>query len=249
MYRFFQQLFALNKQRLPAVLAEFKRTAWLPRVADEDGVITDSKFAGTPYLLADEEWPACDHCGQPMPLFLQLNLSTLPEAVRGEFGSGLLQLFYCTNTDPFCEAEAESFFPFMPGKLVRVIQPTQEVRQIALPEAMHPFPPKTIIGWQAADDYPNQEEGQAQGLELSDQAWERLSEQGFPCRGDKLAGWPMWIQGVEYPACPICQRRMRLVFQIDSNDHLPYMFGDLGCGHITQCPTHHDQVTFGWACS
>ena len=67
--------------------------------------------------------------------------------------------------------------------------------------------------------------------------------------GDKLAGYPNWIQGVEYPNCPECQRRMQFVFQIDSQDNLPVMFGDVGCGHITQCPEHKQILTFSWACS
>ena len=67
--------------------------------------------------------------------------------------------------------------------------------------------------------------------------------------GDKLAGWPAWIQGVEYPSCPKCEQQMRLVFQLDSDDHLPFMFGDVGTGHITQCPEHLEVVAFGWACS
>ena len=47
---------------------------------------------------------------------------------------------------------------------------------------------------------------------------------------------------------PAVSAQMRLVFQIDSNDHLLFMFGDLGCGHLTQCPTHEDVLAFGWAC-
>ncbi|BAY43233.1 hypothetical protein SAMD00079811_08120 [Scytonema sp. HK-05] len=34
----------------------------------------------------------------------------------------------------------------------------------------------------------------------------------------------------------------------DSQNNLPFMFGDVGCGHITQCKTHKTQVAFGWAC-
>ena len=46
------------------------------------------------------------------------------------------------------------------------------------------------------------------------------------------------IQGVEYPTRPGCGRRMTYLFQIDSEDHVPYMFGDAGCGHITCCDHH-----------
>jgi hypothetical protein len=42
---------------------------------------------------------------------------------------------------------------------------------------------------------------------------------------------------------------MQFVFQIASEDNIPYMFGDVGTGHITQCPEHKNQLAFGWACS
>ena len=41
---------------------------------------------------------------------------------------------------------------------------------------------------------------------------------------------------------------MDLVFQLDSEKNVPFMFGDAGVGHITQCPTHKDVVAFTWAC-
>jgi hypothetical protein len=41
---------------------------------------------------------------------------------------------------------------------------------------------------------------------------------------------------------------MRLVFQVDSEDNVPHMFGDAGIGHLTQCPDHKDVLGFGWAC-
>lgn len=66
---------------------------------------------------------------------------------------------------------------------------------------------------------------------------------------DKLFGWPMWIQGVEYPSCPRCEREMEYLFQIDSEDNVPHMFGDVGCGHVSYCPEHPDVLAFTWACS
>jgi len=234
---------------LPEPLLSLRRSTWLPRIVDGDGPHDASKFAGTPWLRQDERWPECQHCGEPMPLFLQLNLDTLPEPMQRQCGTGFLQFFYCTNTEPHCETECQAFFPFSKSQLVRVIHPESGHPSIEVPDIPLSFPPKQIVGWEESDDYPHWEEANAQGLELDDNTWEVLTEQGFPRPNDKLAGWPHWIQGIEYPACPVCQEKMTLVFQLDSNDHLPYMFGDLGCGHITQCPTHKTQVAFGWACS
>jgi hypothetical protein len=41
---------------------------------------------------------------------------------------------------------------------------------------------------------------------------------------------------------------MEMLFQIDSDQSLPWSLGDAGVGHITQCPKHRDELAFGWAC-
>jgi len=96
------------------------------------------------------------------------------------------------------------------------------------------FPPKLIVDWQQLEDYPDWYEIEGFDHKLYDDYIE-----DFPIDGDKLAGWPLWIQGNRYPNCPICSERMRLVFQVDSqNNNLPYMFGPDACGYITQCKHH-----------
>ncbi len=229
-------------------LSKYQRRTWIPQVIEGDGSPDDSKFSGTPYLGKGETWPCCAHCGEPMPLFLQLNLDRLPQALGNEFGSGLLQLFYCTNSDPHCESECEAFFPFSQSTLVRVITPDTVPQIVELPESAAQFSVQRIIEWEADIDYPNWEEGQECGIQLSDEEWERLADENFPRAGDKLAGWPNWVQGIEYPRCPVCHKDMRCVFQLDSEDHLSYKFGDAGCGHITQCQIHKTHVAFAWAC-
>lgn len=228
-------------------IEKYKRTAWQPVVVDGDGLPTDSKFAGVPFLLKEEDTPLCSNCKNPLQLFVQLDLNNLP--VGNKFGRGLLQLFYCTNEEPLCEVECEAFFPFAESTLIRIIKPGDLKRQYQNTFYSGNFPPKKIIGWKGIVDYPNREEGESLGIELSDEEWEELYEENYPIVGEKLDGFPMWIQGVEYPTCPVCDERMRLVFQIDSEGNLPYMFGDVGCAHLTQCETHKEQLAFGWACS
>jgi len=75
------------------------------------------------------------------------------------------------------------------------------------------------------------------------------SETGIPIVGDKLYGWPHWIQSVEYPFDRKTGSRMELLFQIDSNVNLAHMFGDVGIGHLTQSKDNPDELAFGWACS
>jgi uncharacterized protein YwqG len=239
-----------------------KRLAWKPIVEEGDRGITASKFSGVPWLAENESYPRCGDCQALMPLFLQLDLSKIPAELVGRFGNGLLQMFYCTDCG--------SYMPLENNKLVRIVQPSGNAQSLQ-PDAHPSFPAKTIVGWTQLDDYPNSQEYEELGLifdydfsantihiecpsvglvieNLSmDDALE--AEEVYTVPGDKLAGYPYWIQGIEYPYCPECNRRMEVVFQIDSEDNLPYMFGDVGCGHITQCPQHKEILTFGWACS
>lgn len=238
-------LIDMNKQ---STLARFKRIAWKPLVTDQEGRQDGSKFSGMPWLNGTEEWPRCPNCHKHLQLFLQLNLYDLPTVLLGEFGDGIIQLFYCTSRDPHCEVECEAFFPFAKSVIVRLIPKENKPSVVAIPAIEDLLPPRSIIGWQENYDYPNWEEGNSLGIEMDEIEWEQLSDEGFPRSGDKLGGWPHWIQGVEYPDCPDCGDRMRLVFQIDSNDNLPIEFGDVGCGHITQCETHKERLAFGWAC-
>jgi uncharacterized protein YjbI with pentapeptide repeats/uncharacterized protein YwqG len=68
--------------------------------------------------------------------------------------------------------------------------------------------------------------------------------------GDKLAGWPHWVQSIEYPNCPVCSKLMdRLVFEFASDDNVPFLWGDVGVGYILQCPDHVEQLAFLWQCS
>lgn len=242
------------------------RLTWKPIVSESDGAPAASKFSGTPWLAAGEDWPTCIGCKHPLQLFLQLNLSELPQELGNRFGTGLLQLFYCVNYD--CDASSESWQPFGGPTIVRVIQPVgPERNDITVP--VDQFPPRTMVGWNVEADFPSLEECEGlglncdydfkanratiswrdAGLQFTDIDFETADSFSIAQPGDKLAGWPSWVQCIEYPHCPQCGKQMELIFQLDSEDNLPYMFGDVGCGHITQCPTHKEVVTFGWACA
>ena len=43
-----------------------------------------------------------------------------------------------------------------------------------------------------------------------------------------------------YLPCPTCNGRYELVFQIDSEQGVPWMWGDSGVAFILQCPKHPD---------
>lgn len=235
------------------------RRAWKP-VCGKRGA-GGARFGGSTELAPGERWPTCKTCSWPMRLLLQLPLASLPAgfARRGE---GVLQLFYCSQDDGGCE----TWRPFSGTQLARLV--AGPLVAALPPTGLTAFPARGIERWDELVDYPDPEEHGSLGLVCDyDFANKRASmsckELGFALRdvdldvaesisfaeaGDKLGGWPHWVQGVEYPDCPRCSRRMELVLQLDSEDNLPYMFGDAGCGHITQCADHPDVLAFGWAC-
>jgi len=247
--------------------ARHRRPAWTPVVEAGDGPATGSKFCGTPWVGTDTPWPDCGHCRKPLRLFLQLDLGDLPAELGRPFGTGLLQLFYCTRDE--CQGYG-GWEPFADDlSRVRVVQPSGRGVEAAAPRQDPAFPAKRIVGWERFIDLPKPSEHEELGLTYTydhGAGTVRLGcgELGLVFEnvrdphlaetianselGDKLAGWPAWVQNVEYPDCPRCGRRMVHVFQVDSEDNVPFMFGDSGCGHVTQCPDHKEVVAFGWAC-
>jgi hypothetical protein len=232
----------------------FKRTPFFAVCADIDGELTDSKFSGIPWLSASELWPKCKNCEKEMQLFLQLNLNNLPKE-PDVGGSGLLQFFYCTSIEPSCEVDCSSWYWNDKAMLIRLVVPAGAPNILKTSPVSEPFPAKVIRRWEAGTPELPRVEELVGYVEISrdeqDELYDAEANETYPGSegGDKLGGWPYWIQSVEYPECRKCNATMKLVFQIDSNVNLPYMWGDVGCGHITQCPQHPDVLAFGWACS
>lgn len=230
-------------------LQPFKRTAFIPKAIPAKSEFSEhSKIGGLPYLRSEQDWPRCPNCNKHLQLFLQLDLSELPERKSDR----LLQLFYCTSTDPLCESDLEAFFAFSEAVTSRIIH-VQKPSQIIQPELEGLFPEKRILSWEAVDDFPHYEDYELLGIDsdLDDDVYDLMEERGLgiPLQGDKLFGWPYWVQSNEYPSDRNTGSQMELVFQFDSEVNLPYMFGDAGIGHLTQSPDNKQELAFGWACT
>ena len=250
-----------------------RRPAWRPLVELGEPEAGRSKFCGSPHLMPGEDVPVCKFCGRELQLLVQVDLDRVPGDLHG---SGVLQLFYCVGRDPGgtddghveCWAEG-AWQPFSDeASLVRVV-PRADLHVHAA-GGRHGFPAASIVAWEGFLDLPDPEDHEDAGLHAAYDFKQRLVTLQCPraevdatlgidelpvediasaADKDKLGGWPFWVQGPEYPSCPTCGDRMRLVLQLDSEDHVPYMFGDGGVGHITQCSAHPHVVAFGWACS
>ncbi len=250
-----------KKEKLLQKLESLKRKTWKPVVKKGDKRLTASKFSGTPYFLSGEEWPLCGNCKRPMQLFVQLNIAELPEEFRSlsEMRDGLLQMFYCVSKNPPCSVDCEAYNPFSRSSLVRMVKIVGE--NVDLDNASSGgqltferdkskkyFPAKTITGWEEMEDYPMYYEIERHGILFSKEEEKLFQGMDFPAQGEKLYGWPYWVQDIEYPDCPLCGKKMGFIFQVDSQDNLPYEFGDSGCGHIFQCGEHKGTLGFGWEC-
>ncbi|MEM8931053.1 MAG: DUF1963 domain-containing protein [Acidobacteriota bacterium] len=242
------------------------RPAW--KLLSEPGATSRSWFGGLPLAVDDDDsWPICESCGLPMRLMLQLDLAELPEDFDAIRRDGVLQVFYCSLDDGSCDTWA----PFSGTHHLRIVEPSDV--EANPPSDIEIWPKVPITGWRRFDDAPDPEEHERLGIEYTydfnqDVVHVRSLEPAIElrdvsldldpevehvisraARGDKLGGWPHWIQGPEYPVCPISGEPMELLVQIDSEDHLDYMFGDSGCAHITQSRQHPEILALGWACS
>jgi uncharacterized protein YwqG len=222
-----------------AKLAAHKRSAWKPYVEEGPGAPGGSRFGGLP--AAGAEWPVCGQSGKPLTLFAQIASEHLPEELGRPFGEGLLQVFCATH-----DGGDDTWAAFSETHCLRVVPATDEV--LPAPDGVEVFPVKAIVGWEEQADYPHYEDLMELDHELDDDEDEVVAEAGYPVPGDKLGGWPMWIQGAEYPDCRQCGARMELLLQLDSEDQLPWMWGDVGCAHVTVCPEHPDELALAWAC-
>jgi uncharacterized protein YwqG len=229
---------------------KFARKSWAPVTEPGDAASPQSRYSGLPLLLNGESWPTCGNCGRELQLLLQLDLASIPAAAQQAIGlnSGTLQFFYCTSPD----CNNDGWEPFSKAQFLRVIPSgTTAALAASVPDSFAKyFPVKVITGWSEFEDFPSPEEEDALP-EMSDDDYDAyyVSEPYLNADGDKLCGWPNWIQGEEYPECPQCNRQMQFVYQLDSFKEANWMWGDAGIGHITQCPEHRDQLAFGWACS
>lgn len=226
---------------LAAALRAMRRTTQIPVLGPVSGGPTH-QLAGAPWLPPGTEHPTCACCGQPLALFVQLRTDPIRRAFPGLPAGHLVQLFYCVDSAGPCEVNAETWEPFNASTLGRLVPITAGGGAgIAV------LPGQAIVGWEPAHELPRSDELPIElMLSMEDAQWVALNQH---CRdGDKLGGWPAWVQGPELPNCRKCGSPMRFLFQVDSDCGVDHMFGDVGTAHLSYCEEHPEELGFGWAC-
>jgi hypothetical protein len=98
-----------------------------------------------------------------------------------------------------------------------------------------------FCGWLGVE-FLNVEDGYEAGREISDTV-------ASASPGDKLFGWPRWVQFACYPQCDQCGCPMRYLLQIDSKCSIPKIFGDVGTAHVFYCDEHRSSFAITYECS
>ena len=221
-------------------LSHTRRVAWQPRCEEGHDPNRRSHFGGRPLLSAGAGWPSCGRCRRSMPLLLQVASVELPDEARPAFPTGLLQLFFCIK--------CFDWEPFSDGVCVRVLEDDAELTVAADDESESSLAERTVVDWKRIDDYPEPGDSATPELGLDELQVESLFEAGYPLQGDKLLGAPYWVQDPERPPCPECEKPMKTLFQLDSNDNLDLMWGDAGVAHVLWCADHQQVLTLVWQC-
>src|SRR5690606_21931950 len=124
--------------------------------------------------------------------------------------AGMVQLFYCTSAEPLCEVDHEAWQPFGKSVVARRLSPEELAGPHAPQGDPTGDPAAVLLGWEpGAPELPGYEED----VPLPPESMEEIDEALRPRAGDKIGGWPSWVQGPEYPACPECKTRMVYLLQ------------------------------------
>lgn len=234
-----------------APLEVWRRSAFFPVTEDEDVDAPASKFGGLPWLPTGVEWPLCGGCSKPLTLLAQLEIASLPPAV-GAAGAGLLQVFYCIEASG--PSSCDSWEDDSDAVCVRLVESHGYGANGESGVDPSALPAHRVVGWVECDDWPSSIDWDTLGIALSpedESDFDALEDRDLaptPRGRDKVGGWPLWVQGAEWGHCQLCNQQMIPLLQIDSEDHVAYMFGDSGIAHVCQCPAHPEQLSWGWAC-
>lgn len=203
----------------------------------------NSKFGGLPHLNEENEWAVCTCCKKPMTFFMQLNLETLP--IKYANNKGLLQLFICTQRD--CNAASETYAPFSEGVVIRILDILKPSAIANLGEnKVATYPELNITRWEMESDYPHSESYHKLGIVLTPENYNIVADKETALQGDKLLGWPCFIQGHQEVFDPEDNTPYEYLFQLDSEDNIPFMFGDGGTAYIYYHPNKPEKLAMFW---
>jgi len=193
--------------------------------------IAETKFGGAPYAEAGETWPMCGGCKRGLSFVFQW------KAERG-----LCTFYYCFECNPWGladEPRAAWCLRRHATSDAAVSLPDRSPKKPRLKErAVALRPGLSLPDWEGIDSF-------APKLDVDSEEYDPVVESLIGREPDfctQIGGYPMFVQGGEFPACPACRKQMRLLVQIDSEEEVQLMWGDSGCVYLFECATHPEKV-------
>ena len=223
------------------------QTVHLNFAESEDNSMLGTKLFGTPFIPAEEDYPACPQCGGHMHNLFQLNfreagLNIVP-------GCDLLVFYFCFKCNPLKNTE--------PGWVIRTYaEPEQMKARTDLivppipgqPEVEGRICPvsKSCVqaAYYAAVDVPSiyTDPGVRQNIGRNDLAMDRYMAYledlrnipGWHVRS-KIGGWLECEQDPQYTRCR-CGADLVHIATIKTDNYTPWVVGDIGAIYLAGCP-------------
>jgi ankyrin repeat protein len=167
---------------LKSRLKKDKRKAFrLLRSRDAPASTLSDRIGGQPFLSKRFPRPRSES-GAPLALIIQLDLQGHPEKRKRQ--AALLQVFYDASATPCARAR------LVTGASV----------ESHCPDEGPALPLQSVAGYsRARADFPHPADGERGPVELSEAEQSLLPY--LVIGGDKVGGWPDWIQDPSYPEC------------------------------------------------
>lgn len=192
-----------------------------------------SHFGGQPYFEEGEEWITTKN-GKPMNFIFQIfnnDEIELPKNIK------LIQFFYDWDEFPWDTSDdgwrIKIYENLNAEKLIHIEKP-QELKRSKFCEIKF-TPTISLPDWEGIEGYCSKAEKLSCILD-EDEPWgnyqkvvEKLvGEQNYQ---SQLGGYPMWVQGESTPK-NIKGEKIKLLFQIDSENNAELMWGDVGLIYV-----------------
>ncbi|MCL1698679.1 MULTISPECIES: YwqG family protein [unclassified Lysinibacillus] len=231
---------------LPKELESFRfdiedslRSAMIITPYTRSTTVTESKFAGEPYLPYYQTYPK-DITGEPMRLLAQINFAEMPP-LKDFPSQGMLQFFISSNifvnADHYHEDIFQQFYKirFYPTVNDEATMPKQEFlaqtvddrfpihQELAL--QFQPIQePVSALDYRAVSYLPNLIPS-TEDVDLLE-----IYLQHFLGAGAKIGGYPYFLEEDIRHESQLLKRYDVLLLQIDSNDEIGIMWADSGVG-------------------
>jgi len=233
------------------------RPAWLPVFEQRDGDEAYGRVRGGMTLDADEEWPRCRSCREPLTGLFELDRSALPApALRHD---SVVQLFWCEAWEQRPIGADGNVCTVDGGWVARLHRRGSHRRTFSTGgRGQGTF---AIVDWTRVEELPSRPEPSLREAldEGDDEVVQALVRSvGGTLDGDddayracvralgkeartahKLGGWPVFVQEYDKPFGSS-------LFQLEANAPFHVNFGDLGAGHLLL--RGDGTLDFFWSC-